>query len=89
MRSDFVHKVIATIKKYRMLSGGETILVGLSGGPDSVCLLHVLQSLKDKFTLDLSAVYIDHGLRPGETDKEIAFCKDLCEGSLFLLFKIH
>jgi tRNA(Ile)-lysidine synthase len=62
-----------------MLSGGEKILTGLSGGPDSVCLLHVLDNMKDKFALDLHAIYIDHGLRPGETDMEIAFCQNMCE----------
>jgi len=76
---DFFNKVIAAIKKHSMLSGGERILVGLSGGPDSVCLLHVLNGIRDKFMPDLSAVYIDHGLRPGETDEEIAFCRKICE----------
>ena len=61
-----------------MLSGGETILIGLSGGPDSVCLVHILNRLRDSLKLDLHAIYIDHGLRPGETEKEISFCKDLC-----------
>jgi tRNA(Ile)-lysidine synthase len=77
--SGFVHKAVATIKKYSMFAGGEKVLVGLSGGPDSVCLLHLLLSIKNKFMLDLSAIYIDHGLRPGETDEEVLFCKDLCE----------
>ena len=83
--SDFVNKVIATIKKHSMFSGGERILIGLSGGPDSVCLLHVLESIKNMFMLDLSAVYIEHGLRPGETDNEITFCKELC-GNLHVPF---
>lgn len=76
---NLIKKVTATITKYSMLTGGEKILVGLSGGPDSVCLLHVLTSLKDDFKLDLNAIYIDHGLRPHETETEIEFCKNLCE----------
>ncbi len=75
---NFIHKVAATIKKHSMISGGEKILAGLSGGADSVCLLHVLHNIKDGYNLDLSAIYIDHGLRPGETGKEIEFCKNLC-----------
>lgn len=75
---NFIHKVVATVKKHSMISGEERILTGLSGGPDSVCLLHVLHNIKDKFNLDLIAIYIDHGLRPGETEKEIEFCKNLC-----------
>ncbi len=76
---NLMKKVATTIQKYSMLTGGEKILVGLSGGPDSVCLLHVLTSLKDDFNLDLNAIYIDHGLRPHETETEIEFCKNLCE----------
>ena len=76
---DLIHKTITTIKKHSMLAGGEKILIGLSGGPDSVCLLHVLSHIREKFKLDLRAIYIDHGLRPGETEKEIEFCKDICE----------
>jgi len=73
-------KAAAAIKKYSMLSGGEKVLIGLSGGPDSVCLLHVLHILKDKLRLELNAVYLDHGLRPDETPAEIVFCKKLCAG---------
>jgi tRNA(Ile)-lysidine synthase len=76
---NIIHKVSVTIKKYSMLLGKEKILVGLSGGPDSVFLLYVLNNLKDTFLLDLHAVYINHSLRPEETPGEIEFCKKLCE----------
>ena len=62
-----------------MLSGEERVLVALSGGPDSVCLLHVLKNLKDEFRLDLHALYVDHGLRPDEAPGEIEFCEKLCK----------
>jgi tRNA(Ile)-lysidine synthase len=75
-----VDKAAAIIKKYSMLSGGENVLVGLSGGPDSVCLLHVLHMLREKLRLELNALYVDHGLRPDETPAEIDFCKKLCDG---------
>ncbi len=61
-----------------MLTGGERVLVGLSGGPDSVCLLHALSRIKDEYSLQLDAVYIDHNLRPEETPNEAAFCSELC-----------
>src|SRR4030042_1133800 len=76
---NLVHKVTNTIKKHSMLSGEEKILVGLSGGPDSVCLLHMLNKIKDDFRLSLYALYIDHWLRTDETGSEIEFCKNLCE----------
>ena len=72
-------KVVATMTKHSMLSGGEKVLVGLSGGPDSVCLLSILNSGRERFMLEISAAYIDHGLRPRETGKEIEFCRSLCQ----------
>src|SRR5512143_746742 len=78
-RNTFLEKVKTTIGKYSMLSGGETVLVGLSGGPDSVCLLSVLNALKEELHLKLHAVYVDHGLRPDETRDEIEFCRKRCE----------
>ncbi|MCS7203136.1 MAG: tRNA lysidine(34) synthetase TilS [Thermodesulfovibrio sp.] len=77
---EIVKKIEKTCEKYNMLSMGDHILVGLSGGPDSVCLLYILNDyFKDKFKLKLSAAYIDHGLRPDDTPREIEFCKKLCE----------
>lgn len=74
-----IDKVTATIEKYSMLRQGETVLIGLSGGPDSVCLLHVLDRIKGEYNLSIHAVYVDHNLRPDETPKEIEFCRDLCK----------
>jgi tRNA(Ile)-lysidine synthase len=75
---DLIAKATSTIKKRLMLSGGEKVLIGLSGGADSVCLTAVLKKLSQQFKLSLHAVYIDHGLRPEETPDEIKFCKELC-----------
>jgi len=61
-----------------MLSRGDGVLAGLSGGPDSVCLLVILDRLREYFGVNLYAAYIEHGLRPGETPGEIDFCKRLC-----------
>lgn len=61
-----------------MLAGGETVIVGLSGGPDSVCLLHVLHSLSEGLRLNVHAVYVNHNLRPEEVPAEIALCEGLC-----------
>ncbi len=71
-------RVKQTIHKYQMLSGGERVLVALSGGPDSVVLLSVLKELQQEYNLSLVALYINHGLRPEEVPQEIAFCENLC-----------
>ncbi|MBI4837771.1 MAG: tRNA(Ile)-lysidine synthetase, partial [Nitrospirae bacterium] len=57
-------KAKETIDRYSMLSEGDQVLIGLSGGADSVCLTVILGELKKDFNLRLSAVYVDHGLRP-------------------------
>jgi tRNA(Ile)-lysidine synthase len=77
--SDLNGRVAETIKKHSMLNGGETVLLGLSGGPDSVCLLSILQHIKEEFGLIIHAVYVDHNLRPKETPAEIAFCRNICD----------
>jgi len=85
--ADFTGSIIKTINKHSMLKGGETVLVGLSGGSDSVCLLTVLHRIKDDFHLTIRAVYVDHNLRPGETPSEIAFCRDIC-GKMNVDFRV-
>jgi tRNA(Ile)-lysidine synthase len=75
---ELFQKVKKTIEKHFMLSGRERLLIALSGGPDSVCLLRILKILQEELRLDLQAQYIDHGLRPGEAGLEIDFCKNLC-----------
>lgn len=52
-----------------LLQGDEPIVIAVSGGPDSLALLHILSSLFP--TSKLVAVYVDHGLRPLETETEI------------------
>lgn len=81
-----INKVKETINKYSMISEGEHVLAALSGGPDSVCLLHILSELRDEYKIKLSALYIDHRLRPEETTFEIDFCKKICDSLNIALF---
>ena len=59
-----------------MLAGGETVLVAVSGGADSVALLHLLHALAPPWRLTLHVVHVDHGLRP-ESGADTAFVRDL------------
>lgn len=54
-----------------------TIIVGFSGGPDSLCLLHQLKLLKDEYNLKLIAAHLDHGWREHSAD-DVQHCKHLC-----------
>ena len=69
-----IQKTIKTINKYNMLDPKDHIIVGLSGGADSVCLLHLLIFLKYKIT----AVHINHGIRPKEATEDERFVVNLC-----------
>ncbi len=62
-----------------MTSHGDRVVVAVSGGPDSVCLLDILYQLKDDFGLQLVAAHLDHGLRPDEDEAETRFVKSLAE----------
>lgn len=64
-----LEKVKDTICRNRLLSEGERVIVGFSGGIDSSTLLHILHSLTE-YNLDIWAVYINHSLRPLETPLE-------------------
>lgn len=60
-------EILKLIRKAELFQDGETVVVGVSGGPDSMALLHVLACLGSELNLKLIAVYLDHGLRPEET----------------------
>lgn len=77
-RMNIDQRVLDTIAKYSMIRPGDHLLVGLSGGPDSTCLLHMLHRLGSNLNTSLSAIYIDHQLRPSETPDEISFCEQTC-----------
>ena len=61
--TDFIQAVRATVDKHRMLRPGQKVLVGVSGGPDSLALLTALVSLREKYRVALFVAYVDHGLR--------------------------
>jgi len=66
-------KVKKIIEEYSMFSPGDKILVGVSGGPDSVCLLHILDRCRKEMALSLHIVHINHGIRKRESKREEKF----------------
>lgn len=71
--------VLSVIKKYGMLENCDRLVVGLSGGADSVCLLSVLNSLKEEYGFSLVAAHVNHGIRGEEAQRDEESCKKLCE----------
>ena len=64
------------IIKHNLINPHDTIIIGLSGGPDSVFLLHALLHIKDKYNLTLIAAHLNHEWRP-EADAEEELCRHL------------
>ncbi len=71
-------KVLDTIRTNRLIEQGDSVIVGVSGGPDSVCLLHILHSLSTDLDIKLFAVHINHMLRGLEALADENYAARLC-----------
>ncbi len=73
-----MEKIIEFAKKNKLIKAGEVIGVGVSGGIDSMCLLHFLNSNKEALDIDVVAIHINHGIRE-ESDDEARFVVQKCK----------
>ncbi len=73
-----IREVKETIKKYELIKKGEGLIVGVSGGADSICLLHILHTLKECMQIELTAVHINHMLRAGEALEDERYVERIC-----------
>ena len=71
-------KVLATINKYNMINKNDKVVIGVSGGPDSMTLLNVLNNLKEKLGIKIYVAHINHMIRE-EADEETEYVKEFCE----------
>ncbi len=72
-------EVINFIKRHQLISDKCRLLIGLSGGADSVFAVHFFNKYKRKYNLNICAVHINHNLRDDESLRDAQFCSDLCE----------
>jgi tRNA(Ile)-lysidine synthase len=72
-----IRQIKDTNAKFKLIDKGDRLLIALSGGPDSVTLLHTLAFLADEYQLTLAAVHINHQLRH-DADYDQRFCRELC-----------
>lgn len=68
-----------TMIRHSMISEGNLVILGLSGGPDSLCLFHVLNTLKKELGFSLTCVHVNHMLRGDESEEDQRFVEKLCE----------
>ncbi len=69
--------MVEIITRYSMFETGHRVGVAVSGGADSVCLLHVLRELRETWKLVLSVVHLDHQLRGEESSADAQFVQEL------------
>ena len=72
-----MQRVAEIITRYSMFQTGQRVAVAVSGGADSVCLLHVLVELRERWNLDLSVLHLDHQLRGEESQTDARFVAEL------------
>ncbi len=77
-----IDTVRETIRVHDLIHRGDHIVLGLSGGPDSVCLFHVLQRLAAEWDLTIHPVHVNHQLRPGDAERDQAYVEELCEKAI-------
>ena len=75
--SNLVEKVETFLNQHHLISSGNHLLVAVSGGVDSVVLLHVLFQLKEKYQLKIEVIHLNHGIRGKEADRDVKFVRQL------------
>lgn len=70
--------VMDTLREYRMVEPGDRVVAGLSGGADSVALLHCLAGLREELDFSLTACHVNHCIRGEEAGRDQRFCENLC-----------
>lgn len=83
-----IEKVQAYMQQYDMLPANGNIVTGVSGGPDSVCLLLALVRLRSRLGLRLWAVHVNHGIR-AEAEEDAAYVQRLCDAWAVPLSVVH
>lgn len=78
--NSLLRRLRSYIIKNQLTHPGQTIVVGVSGGPDSVCLIHLLAQLKDSLGVVLHGAHLNHGLRGTEADADASYVAHLLGG---------
>ena len=68
-------KIIETIKKYNLINSGDKIVLGVSGGPDSIAMLDILNQLKDEMNFEIYVVHVNHNIRGKDADEDEEYVK--------------
>ncbi len=72
-------KVLNTIRTYKLIEPKDKIVLGISGGPDSVTLLHILSRLKETMDIEIYAAHLNHQMRGIESQKDALYVSEICK----------
>ncbi|MGN0353499.1 MAG: tRNA lysidine(34) synthetase TilS [Muricoprocola sp.] len=72
-------KFFETVKKYNMINKGDHIIVGVSGGADSLCLLFLLMELQKEVPFQITVVHVEHGIRGEESMEDARYVEEICK----------
>ncbi len=75
----FEQQVLASVRQQKLLNEQDRVLVAVSGGPDSVALLHLLCAWQSQLNLALHVIHMNHGLRGEESEADADFVQTLCQ----------
>lgn len=73
-------KFVRFVRKKALIPSGASVLVAVSGGADSICLLHLLADLQEEWGLSLCVVHVEHGLRGEESERDARFVEEVAAG---------
>ncbi|MCI5760747.1 MAG: tRNA lysidine(34) synthetase TilS [Eubacterium sp.] len=75
---DLIREADAYIRRFHMIDEGDVVIAGVSGGADSVCLLLVLNALREKRSFHLAAVHVNHNIRGADADADEEYVRTIC-----------
>ena len=78
MMKNIIEQTGIYIRKHGMIRAGDTVITGVSGGADSVCLLFMLCSLRGRLGFEVSVCHVNHGLRGADADADERYVEALC-----------
>lgn len=67
------------MRKHQMLQYGDKVIAGVSGGPDSMCMLHQLLELREEMGIKILVVHVEHGIRGSESEEDARFVEKYCK----------
>jgi len=80
MKLKVKRKVLDTIKKYNLIETGDKIVLGVSGGPDSISMLHILNEIKNEYKIEIYVAHINHMIRE-EADEDEKYVQQYCKNN--------